>query len=974
MIFLQNLGRKINTYVLRISILLTSVGILAFTEILERLDFMIYDKLSTLIPYSQDSDIVIIAIDDQSLGIIGRWPWPRDIHAALINRLNLIGNQHLALDLLFSEPQSNNPHADQLLASAIASHGNVVLPLAPVSTAHTESLHIVAPLPLFRNHAVLGHADIEIDSDGIVRRVFLNAGINTPTWPALAQALINPASAKQHFLREEDEKPSGQSKHWYRADEVLIPYLGRPGSFNQISYANVLFDDDILASLKDKTLIVGVTAAGIGTRFATPTSSLNHQFMSGAEWHANVYSMLQHDRAIYPVPNTWVAIISVAWIMLVLLGTSLTKRNLTVPILIFISITGIFSIYQLLKTVHIWIPPGAALLGTLAAYPLANWQRINQFIRSFLITKLRSSMALESIKDGVIITDANDLVAYVNKGAENILRTEFNLIKNRNLQQILHIHSNCASLPGESAVNKILTHDLDSPGVMECRLKTRYGDERSVRITRNQLYDEQKILIGSVIAITDLTDTIELAQQVAYQESYDALTKLPNRSKLLSQFEQMIQETEDTGKRITVFFVALDNFKKINDAMGHQAGDKLLRMVSSRLFETVQHNDCIARWGGDEFIVLFDHLENFDSSAEMAQQILDAIKQKFEIDGMEIFVAASIGISRYPNDGLVSEILLKRAETAMHTVKREGGNRFEYYSPESSIAWTRDRLELEKELRTAILNDELQVFFQPIINARTHQITRMEALVRWPHPTRGFLSPSEFIPLAENVGLIEQLGELVLRMSCLSAYRLLQQGYPVNVAVNVNPRQLMNKNFLQTILKTLQDTQLPAGSLILEITESSIVNNIERVSIILKTLKQLNILIALDDFGTGYSSLTLLRELPIDILKIDKSFVRTLDQNQSDLTIVQAIIGLGNNMGLMVVAEGVETAEQNQILLQHQCYHQQGYYFSRPVPYNALVELIHTKNSSRPPVRDLYEVNASSATQTRKAIIRSDHQ
>ena len=173
MIAPQNPGRYINTYVLRITILLTSVGILAFTEILERLDFMIYDKLSTFIPYSQDSDVVIIAIDDQSLGIIGRWPWPRDIHAAFINRMNLIDNQRLALDLLFSEPQSSNPHADQLLASAIASHGNIVLPLAPVSTAHTDSIHIVAPLPLFRNHAIMGHADVEIDSDGVVRRVFL---------------------------------------------------------------------------------------------------------------------------------------------------------------------------------------------------------------------------------------------------------------------------------------------------------------------------------------------------------------------------------------------------------------------------------------------------------------------------------------------------------------------------------------------------------------------------------------------------------------------------------------------------------------------------------------------------------------------------------------------------------------------------------------------------------------------------------
>lgn len=220
----------------------------------------------------------------------------------------------------------------------------------------------------------------------------------------------------------------------------------------------------------------------------------------------------------------------------------------------------------------------------------------------------------------------------------------------------------------------------------------------------------------------------------------------------------------------------------------------------------------------------------------------------------------------------------------------------------------------------------------------------MEALVRWQHPERGFLSPAEFVPLAENIGLINQLGESVLKTSCLSTNQLVQAGYPVKVSVNVNPRQLMNPGFLDMIFTILQDTGLPSSALMLEITESAIVNNTERANEILQQIKAVGILIALDDFGTGYSSLTLLRELPIDILKIDKSFVRMLDQNQNDQKIVQAIIGLGENLGLTVVAEGVETEEQSQILLQHRCLYQQGYFFSRPIPYEALHELIRTKN------------------------------
>ncbi len=944
MIYLQNLKEYCNTFVLCIALLITTVAIVAYTEILERLDFVIYDELLSSIRYPQNSDIAIIAIDDRSLSVLGRWPWSRSIHAELIDRLRSIDNKRLAIDILFQD-QQRDARADQSLAAAIAAHGHVILPLVPTSTSQSESLYLSAPYPLLRKHAVLGHADVEIDSDGIVRRVYLFAGINEPTWPAIAWALANPEKTQQeHFLNRANEEIGDRPRHWFRTKEALIPYTVQTGNYQQVSYVDVLFNDDVLSSLKNKAIIVGMTATGMGMRFATPISSINHQTMSGVAWHANIYSMLLNNLAIHPISKLWVMLISVIWVAAILIALSWTKRSLSLPLLLLTLIAGIVSIYYLLKVNHTWLPPSAAILGTLALYPLSNWQRFNQFIRSVLIAKIRSNTALESIKDGVIITDIHDTIVYINKGAEKILQSDLSQIKGKILRHILQIYSNPNTPPNDESIKNILVPSSIQSNTLECNLLTKQGDVRTVRITRNPTLDEQNVLIGSVIAITDVTDTVELAQQIAHQENYDTLTKLPNRSKLLSRFDQMIQKTHQTGSVITVFFVALDNFKKINDAMGHQAGDKLLKMVSSRLYDTVRYEDIVARWGGDEFILLFDYLNDTDSATNMAQNILNVIRQRFEIDGLEVFVSASIGISFYPKNGLTSEIVLKKAGTAMYRVKRDGGNRFDFYSSESSIVWTRDQLELEKELRTAIIGNELQVLFQPIINAKTHHITRMEALVRWPHPTRGYLSPSDFIPLAENVGLIEQLGELVLRTSCIAAHQLSQLGYPVNVSVNVNPRQLLNKDFLQTITKTLHETNLPARSLILEITESAIVNDLTRVGDILNKLKKLEILIALDDFGTGYSSLTLLRELPIDILKIDKSFVRTLDQNQNDLTIVQAIIGLGNNMGLSVIAEGVETVKQTEILLQHQCHYQQGYYYSRPIPYKALLEFFHTKN------------------------------
>ncbi len=952
MIYLKRLKRHCNTLTLRIASLLTIVAIISYTEVMERIDFVIYDVVRIFQLQVKDTDLIIIAIDNESIRNLGGWPWSRGVHAELINRLTAIGKPATAFDLLFSELHASDPMGDQLLSEAIAAHGNIIFPAAPVSADASGFLTLAMPHPLFSRNIMLGHTDIELDSDAVTRRVFLHAGIDSPSWSALGLALAEksfPEKIRPATANPKTKTPVRNGRFWVRSGETLIPFSGKPGSFPHISYSRVLFDDGVLAGLKDKTIIIGMTATGMGTRFATPASLANRQPMTGVEWHANVYSMIQHNRMIHPVSNTAALLISISWIALLLAVTSTVKKHLTVPLLLAILFLTLMLVYLLLQLQYLWIPPGAALLGVIAFYPLWNWHRINQFLRLFLINKIQSSTALETIVDGVIIMDASDHVIYINRGAENILRTQLNQVTGKLLRQIVNTlptqadHFSADQFPGTIPPEP----GLDIPGTLECQIKTTLGDRRNVRITRSQLHDEQRMLIGSVISMTDITDTVRLAQRVAYQEEYDALTKLPNRSKLLSRFDQLIGSAQDMEKTITVFFVTLDNFKKINDAMGHQAGDKLLRTVSWRLNKVINHKGVLARWGGDEFIILQDNLSDTLPVTETAQEILNAIGQAFDIDGMKLFVSASIGISFYPQDGMTSDLVLEKAGTAMYQAKHKGGNRFDLYSPQSSVIWTRDRLELEKDLRTAIEHDELQVFFQPIVNATSHHISRIEALVRWQHPKRGFLSPSEFVPLAENIGLIEQLGERVLSISCLSTNQLLRAGYPMKVSVNVNPRQLTNSGFLDMVFKTLHDTGLPASALMLEITENAVVNNTERASEILEQIKAVGILIALDDFGTGYSSLTLLRELPIDILKIDKSFVRTLDRNQNDQKIVQAIIGLGANLGLTVVAEGVETEQQSQMLLQHHCRYQQGYFFSRPIPYSALLELVTQKASQR---------------------------
>lgn len=937
-----------NTFILRVILLLAGVGILSFSEMLERIDAVLYDKISTIQQYPPDKAIAIVAIDEESLRILGRWPWSRSIHAELINRLKSIDNHAVALDLLFSEPQKNDPLADQLLAAAIATHGGIILPVAPVADSSTEHIYLVEPLNSYRENATLGHVDIELDSDGIARRVFLKAGIEAPTWPALGLALAarsrSDAVHSTDGLEEEHAKIWGR---WVRSQEALIPYAGQPGSFQQISYARVLFDDQVLAGLKDKIIIIGMTATGMGTRFATPVSPINRQPMSGVEWHANVLNMLLHNHAIHPVAGHSASFISIAWVFIVLLTISVLHRNISIPLLLILLGCGLFSVWLSLHFLFIWFPPSAALIGTIAIYPLWNWRRINEFMQSLFVARVGSNAALESVGDGVITTDTLDHIIYMNKGAEKILGVALRQAQGVLLSALLDLNK-----IQDNAIAGLDSSELPVPAfnvnTVQCYLKTVEGEKRAVRITRHLLRDDQETLMGFVIAIADITDTVELTKQVVYQASYDTLTKLPNRALLLTRFEELTSALSQQGKIISVFFVTLDNFKKINDALGHRAGDELLKMVSQRLNDAVRPDDFVARWGGDEFVVIFDHLNKEDTAPQMAQKILKSLRQEFNLQNQEVFVTVSIGISLFPEDGKDSEAVLERASTAMHRVKNEGGNSFRFYSVESSVAWTRDRLEFEKELRTALNNGHLQVLYQPIVDVHQRRIVRMEALVRWPHPTRGYLSPGDFLPLAESIGLMEQLGESVLRSACIAAQKLLQVGKPVNVSVNVNPRQLLYGSLTQTISQVLSETKLPATSLILEITESAIVSDMERASDILTQIKALGALIALDDFGTGYSSLTLLRELPIDILKIDKSFIRSLDQNLNDLTITQAIIGLGMNLNLAVIAEGVESEQQVRILLDHHCHLQQGYFFSRPVPYEAVLQLLNETDLSSP--------------------------
>jgi diguanylate cyclase (GGDEF)-like protein len=413
---------------------------------------------------------------------------------------------------------------------------------------------------------------------------------------------------------------------------------------------------------------------------------------------------------------------------------------------------------------------------------------------------------------------------------------------------------------------------------------------------------------------------------------HDNLTKLPNRTLLEDRITQAISSVQRSGKFFSVMFVDLDRFKTINDSLGHHYGDKLLQAVAQRLTEILRAEDTIARIGGDEFVVLLKEISKPQTAAHVAEKILGAMSGPFVIEGQEQNISASIGISVYPNDGMDLRTLMISADGAMYHAKKMGRNNYQFITPEMN-AVAMERFELEKSLRRAMENDEFELHYQPKVHVRSGDIIAMEALVRWRHPQKGLVSPAEFIPLAEEIGLIIPLGAWVLMTACRQNKRWQDAGLPhLRVAVNLSAVQFRQKHLVEFITQVLDDTGLDPSCLELEVTESIVMQNAEETVLILEKLHAKGIHLSIDDFGTGYSSLSYLKRFPLDTLKIDRSFVRDISSDPDDAAIVKSVIALAHSLRLRVIAEGVETAAQLSFLRTLGCDEYQGYYRSKPLP------------------------------------------
>ena len=554
--------------------------------------------------------------------------------------------------------------------------------------------------------------------------------------------------------------------------------------------------------------------------------------------------------------------------------------------------------------------------------------------------------AIEHAGDVIEITDAESHFEYVNTAFERISgysradalgQTPFSLLM-----------SDRNDDPHYRAVQNAIAGGQVWHGTLTGRRKdgTLYEQEATISPVR----DAEGVITHYVAVKRDITERLQTQARIWHLAHHDALTDLPNRVLFQDRLQQAVAQAHRTGQLIAILFIDLDNFKDVNDALGHEFGDLLLKAVTLRLRGCTRETDTVARLGGDEFALIHTGLDRSEWAAKLAEKVLDRLSEPFSLEGQEVHISASIGVTICPLDHDDPQQIVKNADMAMYRAKNTGRSNYQFYREEMNLAF-QARKALERDLRKALANGEFEVFYQPQIDARRNIIVGAEALIRWPHPDRGMISPAEFVPIAEECGLIVPLGEWVLQTACNQNKTWQNLGLPpIRVAVNLSAAQFLYRDLVASVVRMLGTSGLDYAYLELEITEGILMRETEVTINTLRRLTELGIQIAVDDFGTGYSSMAYLKRFPVNKIKIDRAFVTDVTTDRGDAAIVGAVIGLAHGLGLTVAAEGVETVEQAAHLRARGCDELQGYYFGRPVPASEFERRLREIAGERPPM------------------------
>ena len=906
-----------------------------------RVDLALHDSTVPRIAPAPHDEVVIVAIDARALRELGRWPWSRSVLAVAVDRMKQVGVRAIAMDIALSERIKEDPEGDDALVAAVSRYGKVVLPVYPEIAQSPGTIGEAAPFAALRAVATLGHADVEIEEDGVSRGVYLRAGYGQARYPALALAVLETERGEQEALYTGARRPeTSPKKLWTRDFANFVPFARTQGGFVRHSLFDVLTKRHVAVMLSGKYVVLGVTAEGLRTTFLTPGVG-GAPLVSGVEYHANVLSALLHDRLIAQTSFPFHLVLAALCVFAPMSIYSRFSPGKAAWVAVGLGI-AVLGIWLTSLLVGWWFAPSAALITLGVGYALWAWRRLLSTARALLREQKRARATLLSVGDGVLTADADWRVCYANPACQALIGQRIHHIRGKPIKEVLLFESTRDTRRFEDVLF-YCAHARETVRPVDPFVLAQIESKRcAVRMCVSPILSGEPSEEHYVVAITDVTQSVEIARRVTYQATHDALTDLPNRLLLTDRIEQSIGAAQRSGEAVGVLFLDLDGFKRVNDALGHSHGDELLKEVAGRLVSRRRLSDTVARWGGDEFVILLRGLVRGESVAGAVADVQASLSIPFRLAEQDVHVSASIGVALYPQDGTDAETLLKHADSAMYLAKRAGRNQLRFYSEQDDLSGHR-HLEIESHLHRALENDELVVFYQPQLSLHGDGVVGMEALVRWRHPEKGIVLPGQFMAVAEESSLVESIGERVMRLAFAQArsWENGEVGFRT-LSVNVSPRQFMRPALIADLDRIIDASGVSPRQLKVEVTETLMVNDSADVRARFRAIKDRGLRLVLDDFGTGYSSLSYLKRFAPDEIKIDKSFIRNIAEHSQDAAITEAIINLAHRMNMTVVAEGVETLEQLNLLQQQNCDQVQGFFISPSVAAEAVPGVIRT--------------------------------
>ena len=942
--------KRISTVYIFALILLSAISaFIAYADWFWRIDAVIYDFVTTMRGREPSAEIVIVAIDEQSLAELGKWAWPRRYHGKLVRRLHAAGARAIAFDIAFAETDPDDPDGDTAFAEAIQEHGHVVLPvLASMSPSSDQIVEQLPTLQLVEAGAHLAHVDVELDRDGVARSVFLKAGAASPHWPALSMALLEASGLNISLDDIGERRPKNNEVSpflWVRDKLILVPLAGPPGSFPRISYSDVISGKVAAESLRDKLVLVGSTATGLGDRLITPFRKQGRE-MSGVEFQANVVDALLKREVLYPANALWKILFAGGFSGLVFVACGLIRKKWLVLLAAVGAIAAltIFALYY----EKIWLPPSAAFIGVAVATSLQIGLARRAKRRRLLYERERADVGLKSIHDAVIMADNSGGISFMNPTAEKLTGYSAGEAYGVRLEDILDLREGHTGTP--LVVSEIAAKHQANKGaaLFDATLFSISGQAHSVRGSVAYFQSSNSAEEGVVLALNDVTDLRRLAHSIEYQATHDPLTELPNREYFEKLFSRTIDQAVREGTCLTLVLVHIDQLKDVRVLFGRETSNELVRALAARLASLRPDAGLIARVSADDFAISYAGLAHEDAAMFLARKVKNTLEAPLDIAGFRQDVTVSIGVGVFPRDANDARTLVARTEIAVGQAKRLGGGKISHVVDGAQISDIR-QARAQSDLRTALKNGQFIVCYQPIYSLRLDQTIGVEALVRRRTPNNRLAGSVDLKTFAEDVELAALLAEWTLSSVGKDAAGWVVNGqFPLRVSVNLSPEQFVQRDLPLFLEKRTKECGLKPSDIAFEITERTLLRDMEIAKGNMNALLSKGFQIVVDDFGVGYTSLVYLRNLPISGLKIHKSYVQGALLAPEDAAIIRAIIAMAHSMGLTVIGDGVARREQFEFLRNENCDEVQGDHIGKPVPPNELMTFFAGRKGHRP--------------------------